>query len=186
MKLLQLLLFRRLYFLLGFLSFSIISCSPKREHESHSAIPEKAILQTPIKSSQIDTSKIVVLAFNQAGNWPFENNYKPVSLSNHELIVIDSLLQLCIKTYNQQLGESEKENYSIDFKKYNYKLQYVAVINNKGEQEVWINGFCDQVRRNEIWKKEIIHVKDGGNCYFNFKINLTTKTCYEISVNGYA
>ena len=29
-------------------------------------------------------------------------------------------------------------------------------------------------------------VDDGGNCYFNFKINLTTKKFYDLRVNGEA
>jgi hypothetical protein len=29
-------------------------------------------------------------------------------------------------------------------------------------------------------------VDDGGNCYFNFKISLATKTFYDMGVNGVA
>ena len=37
---------------------------------------------------------------------------------------------------------------------------------------------------NSPWKTTIIHVKDGCNSYFNFKINLTTKRIYDLFVNG--
>ena len=60
----------------------------------------------------------------------------------------------------------------------------MAIFNHKGEKEVWINGFCNTWDKN--WKTEIILVHDGGNCYFNLKINLTSGECFEISVNGYA
>ena len=33
------------------------------------------------------------------------------------------------------------------------------------------------------WKKYSIFIKDGGNCYFNLKINLATRQYYELRVN---
>ena len=56
---------------------------------------------------------------------------------------------------------------------------------NNGQKEVWVNCFC-QLSGDNKWKTEVVHVADGGNCYFNFKINLTTKTCYDFAVNGVA
>ncbi len=86
--------------------------------------------------------------------------------------------------YNNGLSENLKEHYSLDFEKYKYKFQYVAAINNKGEKEVWINGFCNT--QDSRWKEEILLVNDGGNCYFNLKLNLSTKECFQVAVNGYA
>ena len=37
---------------------------------------------------------------------------------------------------------------------------------------------------NELKQKDLIFVNDGGNCYFNLKINLTTGQYYELMVNG--
>ncbi|MFC5269665.1 hypothetical protein [Adhaeribacter terreus] len=170
-------------FFFGLLSLLIISCTQKSKNEATYAKQDITEIPSPIKQSPIDTSKIAVIEFDQTGNWPFDNSCKPISLSKNELIVIDSLLHICANNYNKQLEEIVKKSYKIDFKNYNYKLQYVAVVNNKGEKEVWINGFCDPLDHN--WKKEIIHVKDGGNCFFNLKINLSTKSCSNISVNGY-
>jgi len=65
-----------------------------------------------------------------------------------------------------------------------YKRQLVAVINGKGEKEVWVNCFC-----NRDWgryREEVLVADDGGACYFNIKINLTTKTSYDLMVNGEA
>lgn len=60
----------------------------------------------------------------------------------------------------------------------------MAALNKKGEKEVWINCFCVDVRRD--WKKQIVEVYDGGNCFFNLKINLNKSQYYELSVNGEA
>lgn len=66
----------------------------------------------------------------------------------------------------------------------NYKIQYVPFLNEKGEKEVWINGFCSSF--DSDWRKDIIHVFDGGNCYFTIRLNLSTGKCISAGTNGYA
>jgi c-di-AMP phosphodiesterase-like protein len=161
--------------LLFSLILSLTSCSQ----------PEKdKVLNLKNNISNIDTSNFVVITFDQKTNWPFNNSFRPTTLNKEEISDIHSLVNECVLKYNNGLSKQHKENYSIDFKKYTYKMQYVAVLNNKGEKEVWVNGFCDAW--NKKWKEEIIFVFDGGNCYFNMKINLTSKNCFDLSVNGYA
>lgn len=131
-----------------------------------------------------DTSSVAVIAFDQNHDWPFKHTYKPTTLSEKEIALLDSLLKQCVSNYNQSLASNMKTDYGIDFVKYKYKRQYMAVLNDQGQKEIWINGFCDTWDKQ--WKKEVVLVHDGGNCYFNLKINLTTKECFELSVNGYA
>jgi hypothetical protein len=57
-------------------------------------------------------------------------------------------------------------------------------MNTKGDKEVWVNCFCRNAVGN--WKEELILVQDGGNCYFQLKVNLNTKKYYEFTVNGNA
>ena len=64
-----------------------------------------------------------------------------------------------------------------------YYKQFIAVINKQGEKEVWINCFCS---KDPKWKNEVVLVLDGGNCYFQLKINLTKKLVYDFMVNGVA
>lgn len=130
---------------------------------------------------QFDTSKTTVIPFNQIG-YPFNNLYKPATLTQEDIITIDSFLVVCVTDYNNSLGKDHKQ-WSIDLKKYNYRKQLIVATNKKGEKEVWVNCFC-QTFDNERWKTEIILVTDGGNCFFNFKISLTTKKYYEFSVNS--
>jgi hypothetical protein len=35
-------------------------------------------------------------------------------------------------------------------------------------------------------ENKMFGVEDGGNCYFNFKINLITKKYFDLGVNGVA
>ena len=136
------------------------------------------------ETSPVDTSTVAIIVFNQNYDWPFKHTYTPTTLSENEIQQLDSLFRQCIFIYNSNLASDRKRSYSIDFLKYKYKRQYIAVINDKGEKEVWINCFCNAQEKH--WKTKIILVEDGGNCYFNLKINLTTKDCFEVSVNGYS
>jgi hypothetical protein len=75
--------------------------------------------------------------------------------------------------------------------KKNYR-QYLCYINEKGEKVIYINSMCElpidyDKDNNPIkfdWKNEMNRTADGGDCYWNIKINLTTNTYYEFMVNG--
>jgi hypothetical protein len=104
----------------------------------------------------------------------FGDNVKPYDLKNEDLRLIDSILV--------SIG-SQKISTRMD----NYYRQCLSVINSKNEIEVWVNCFC----KNSMIKKEeaqhrIINVDDGGKCFFNIKINLSTKKYYDLFINGYA
>jgi hypothetical protein len=113
------------------------------------------------------------------------------SLNETEIVKITQIIEDCVIEYNSGITKSFKERgegkyakmYKIKKLK-NYKTQYVPYINDQGEKEVWINGFCNEF--NADWKSEIVTVMDGGNCYFQIRINLEEGACYEIGTNGYA
>lgn len=117
-----------------------------------------------------DTSIIAILPLDTQLHWIF-NSGKTVELTADDLVKIEMLLQQCIDEY-----KFEKTNFIIDLTR--YRRQYMAAINSKGEKEVWINCFC------ENWKTSAVLVVDGGNCFFNLKVNLATGNYYELSING--
>jgi hypothetical protein len=143
---------------------------------------------------KINNSVFVVLPYDTTQTWIF-NSGKQTQLTTNDFQLIEKLLTNCIKDYNpfqEKLFKDisnkhpehklNKNDYIIDLKR--YKRQYIAVTNEKGEKEVWINCFCLP------WEKSLKHnvlvVDDGGNCFFHLKINLTTGIYYNFSVNGYA
>jgi hypothetical protein len=140
----------------------------------------------------VDTSVVAILPFDTTQYWVFKDS-KPTDLTNDDLLKIEKILNKCIYDYNpdqerqfKEINDKhpeyklDKKNFTIDLTR--YKRQYVAVINSKGEKEVWVNCFCNTWNKN--WKTNLIMVHDGGNCYFNLKINLTTGQYYELMVNG--
>jgi len=140
------------------------------------------------------SSVVAILPFDTTQYWVFRDS-KPTDLTNEDLQKIDSIINKFSSDYNpnqeREFKENndkhpefklEKKNFIIDMTR--YKRQYVAILNSKGEKEVWVNCFC--AAGNQNWKKNLIFVQDGGNCYFNLKINLTTGKYYEVIVNGNA
>lgn len=144
--------------------------------------------------NNIDTAKYAILPFDAKYTWLFKKA-QPTNLNEQDIQDIDELLNKCLAGYNPK-QQIEFDSLSRTYPRYNftiqnfiidlarYKRQYLPVINEKGEKEVWVNCFCRT--DNMDWKNNIVSVRDGGNCYFNLKINLSLKTYYGLVVNGEA
>ena len=175
-----------------FVSILLLSCT-----FYHKVVPKEMNSEkkhiTITNTMKIDTSKIATISYKTTDN--IFSEAKATKLSDEDLKVIETLLNNCITEHNT----IQKKQYQKQVIKYpehqflledfvinieNYKRQYVPVINKKGEKEVWINCFCDSWDID--WKKDVLFVFDGGNCYFNLKINLTNKIYYDLSINGEA
>ena len=104
-------------------------------------------------SSTVDTSFVAVLPFDTTQYWVFKDS-KSTDLTNEDFLKIETILNKCLKEYNfnqeRQFKEINDKNpkYKLDKKRFiidltRYKRQYVAVVNSKGEREVWVNCFCE-------------------------------------------
>jgi len=172
------------------LSVLLAACSHPTP-KSNAIIPEKAI----------DTSKYVVFKFDTARDIHlFRKVNNPADLSSSEIDKIEGIIAKKAAEYNKN---EEAFADSID-KKFNrkepanatpydnlihhpekYYKQFLAITNDKGEKEVWVSCFCDPSNK-PYWKKDWVWVLDGGSCYFQIKINLTTNTVTGFYVNGVA
>jgi len=65
-----------------------------------------------------------------------------------------------------------------------YKTQIISYTNNSGEKVIYANYFCSTFGAD--WTKEFLSVDDGGNCFFNIKVNLQTEEVFDLIVNGEA
>lgn len=170
--------------IISILAFSIFSVT---SFVASGQVPNKnSIDKNPIPQSNgltFDTSKTAIIEFNKKSRWPFDSTFKAATLTQIELQLVDSFLLACVTNYNNSLDKDHKK-WSIDLKKRNYRKQLIVVTNKNGQKEVWVNCFCRV--DNDKWKKRMFGVEDGGNCNFNFKINLTTKKYYDLGVNGVA
>ena len=137
-----------------------------------------------VHRTQFDTSIIAMIPFDSKSTSPFDNNCRQATLTSDDFKDLDSLLSSCITNHNNSLEEIRKDQ-KIDLINTTYYKQLIPVINKEGEKEVWVNCFCN-TWNSDRWKTKIMIVDDGGNCYFRLKINLTSKKCYELIVNGFA
>lgn len=167
-----------------FLTFFLIGCEHNNTNRPKNLKPTAKI--------QIDTSVFVILPLDTT---LVSLSGKPADLTTKYLVEIERLLTKCVEDYNveqekqfQEINhtfpehKSDKKDLVIDLKR--YQRQYMATRNSRGEKVVWINCFCDQWDKHSRTSPYI--VMDGGNCYFNLKVNLTTGLYYELMVNGVA
>ena len=112
-------------------------------------------------------------------NKNFENIFKKgnsADLNIEDLEKIILLIQNQIKKSKYFYRHSDQNEY---FK------QCISIMNENNEKEVWVN--CVAKNSNysfDRWQTKIIKVHDGGDSYFNIKINLSTGKVYAFSVNG--
>ena len=62
-------------------------------------------------------------------------------------------------------------------------VQFLII--KKGEKIIWVNCIRKNIGHENEWKKGILEMLDGGDNYFNLKINIRTKKYYEMYVNGF-
>lgn len=149
------------------------------------------------KEINLEELSYVVIPYDSIFRSEFEHTgkYQRTNLSQSELLQAEKILIKAIEKYNSKeekrlielrklypYQKFNKKYFIIDLK--NYNRQYIPAINEKGEKEIWINFFCDSTKEHPYWKKEVVFVLDGGNCYFNIVINLSKNTFYKHYVNG--
>ncbi len=64
-----------------------------------------------------------------------------------------------------------------------YKRQYFG-ITEYGSKKMWIQLFLDEDNDFPGWKDSELMVNDGGESFFNTKINLEAQGCEDFSING--
>ena len=133
-------------------------------------------------SAQVDSSVFAIFPYDTTLIWTFKSG-EPTSLDASELKAIDQLLVECIADYNLNEVPKRKNIFgAAPIELEDYKRQYVPIINEQGEKEVSINCFCSAL--DVDWRKEQVIVLDGGDCFFNLKVNLTQMKYYDLHING--
>ncbi|MCB2410185.1 hypothetical protein [Hymenobacter lucidus] len=157
--------------------------SPDSKIEPQSHLPIPAKLEYKPKTTLTDFIVIPTL--------------HPDLVSAVELNQVDSLLKACVAEFNRaaeaDYADMHKTHSEIPFRKENYvidlsayKKQLVVSVNSKGVKTVWVNCFCSDEADFPNWKREIVDITDGGNCFFNVRLNLTEGTWEDLQANGVA
>lgn len=64
-----------------------------------------------------------------------------------------------------------------------YRRQYFGFVRG-GQRKLYANFFCDSFGVD--WKKQMVLVFDGGDCFFQVTYDLSTSTFSDLGLNGYA
>ncbi|MEO3405289.1 hypothetical protein AAFN85_15375 [Mucilaginibacter sp. CAU 1740] len=132
------------------------------------------------KLHAVDMSKYTVLPAGQEliDSW-FGKGYHSTTLTGVDFVEIDNALIKAVKDHN------DRKEYGFVYNPDTYYKQIIAVINKKGEKEVYLNCLC-AIRNLKNWDKQLETVFDGGNCFFQVRLNLKTGKVISFSVNGVA
>jgi hypothetical protein len=142
-----------------------------------------------LSAKSIDTSKYVILKFDpDKDKYIFGKDNKPADLSADEIVKIETMIADEVARYNKNakatedsISKTNGRNKYEDSSAYyqisdpgKYYKQFVTVTDAKGQKEVWVGCFCDKYFWHMNWQKSLVMIDGGGDCYFQFRINLTT------------
>jgi hypothetical protein len=181
-------------------------CMQKKPKYSYTSLYSILLMAAPLGCNQIeapvrkakplnyDTAVIAIFKWDASKYYSFPRNSDPISLTQDELVLMESIFTSAVTEYNDRvrpllprlyetLGRKDSTLILINFKE--YKRQYFPYKDVNGERIVYINCFCEKYGEFRHWREVEELVDDGGNCYFQLKINLTQKKYIDFFVNGY-
>jgi hypothetical protein len=67
-----------------------------------------------------------------------------------------------------------------------FMRQYIAFVDADGQRWIWANFMCDNPGPpgSDAWRKKIVSVDDGGDCFFNFEWSPDSGAYRRLEVNG--
>ncbi|MEH6657058.1 hypothetical protein [Leeuwenhoekiella marinoflava] len=171
--------------LIGILLMIALSCYSQKNSEQ---------TQKNTQANQIEflSDKEVILRNSEWNLWLKEKyGYKIWKPNSNDIEKMKSIIKDAVKN-NEFSFLKNPINQSIN----EYYRQYIPYINEKGERIIEVNAFCEilelppkpdslsQGWTKQDWKNEMVIVDDGGTCYWQMKVNLTTNGYYDLSANG--
>jgi len=107
--------------------------------------------------------------------------YYRIKLNEGELKLSDSLVeQYMLNNHDKYIWTSKVGDY------YNYYRQYAGYTQFTPERKVFINAFKIKNKEisDEFLRNHLYSALGGGSSFFTIKVNLQTKTCFDLNVNA--
>lgn len=135
------------------------------------------ILCTPLLSREIVTDEYSGFLFPKESSFSATDSshrvYERIDLTDMEIESAEELLRNHMKSEHPEIFSKLKR----------YARQYAGLSLDQ-ERVIYINCFIRHPFPTELWHSQMIWVKDGGNDYFQVMINLNTKQCFNLRING--
>ena len=101
-------------------------------------------------------------------------SYAEIELTLKDVEKTEKILSAYIKANNASIAKKLKS----------YKRQYIG-LSSQGKKIVYINFFIPTDKNYlEEWDKELLITLDGGDNFFNIKVNIDDKFCFDFYING--
>jgi hypothetical protein len=130
---------------------------------------------------EVDTNIYVILPYDSAAmmamNWRYKNA-RPDHLTRLEVDSLEAIIDSAYQAYTRDSTAYLHDLLPLS----KYYRQYVAVVTDKGEREVWVNFVCG----GSSWRSRPVIVDDGGSCFVQLFINLTKRKAYDLIPGGTA
>jgi hypothetical protein len=128
------------------------------------------------RTNRVNTDDFSSFTFYQGSSPAFEEG-KSSDLTKYEIGKLKVFIQ----------SEIDKAHFKHHSKQSEFYKQYISIRNKENEKIVWINCISRKDEYlNDRWKNEILEVNDGGEYFFQMKINLTKGIVFDFYVNGEA
>ena len=186
--------------LIGLAVLMIVACNSTEDKAKKSADKNPLKVTDPLANLdpqylEQDTVDAIFIPYNPSTMQWLGEDLKPTMFYMEDLDTLNFIIKVCVGNYNLEqvdhYNELTKEHpdaeYNIDdfvIRLSRYARQYVPYINKEGDRIVWINCFC--LEAGEDIPGEVVQVKDGGNCYFSLKVNISKMEYFDFHVNGSA
>jgi len=131
----------------------------------------------------VDTPHYTILPYNDQTKSMLDGRWDKARGDSLSPEGVDGMEGLILDAY-QQWTRDTSNKWNRLFPLNQYRRQYVALVNQKGEHEVWIQMLCETWGRD--WKHEILVVDDGGPCIVHIHVNRTTRKVTQFVTNGVA
>ncbi|HVX51460.1 MAG TPA: hypothetical protein VHB48_14955 [Chitinophagaceae bacterium] len=136
----------------------------------------------------IDTNNTVVLPFASVKTF-MDKGFKTSVLNDRDLATVDSLVLKVV--HDNHIGEDLRAvnagatpAMSLKQIKNIYNRQVICYADSHGDKIVWVLYFCSSEQPINSLKNGLVMVDDGGDCFFNFKVNIKKRTAFDVMVNG--
>lgn len=165
-----------------FISLMILSfvCSPEKNQTqmNNTDTDKKETISYDLDLKDYQT----VIPASQKMEFAFGRNYKQYEPTQSDIDLAEKLLKEC---FNKEVSGTHNPFFGRKLEQYN--RQFVPAEMEGGDKIIWINCFIyADVEPVKKWKTDILYVADGGNAFFNLKVNLTRGSYYGLMVNGMA
>jgi len=123
-----------------------------------------------------------------------ETKIKRFTPSSEDIFLTESILK---EHAGNKQNKGDEECIFSNLKK--YRRQYIGYFNDKGEKLIYVNCFPvnedwaiqkakegNKILNIPRWYNSLFHVFDGGNRFWQIKLNLSTKKMFDFWVNGVA